>query len=337
MDNNRILLFSGGLDSYIAWHWLGKPQTVYFDLGTPYSSYEIKVIKELIPTTIIDSSLNLASRQMLDSDTAFIPMRNLYLAMLACKYGEEIIICGLKDDNVGDKTPQAFARFTVSLSALNNRQIKVTSPFWGMTKADIVKWYLETYQGDKAKLLETISCYTPSLDTKAFRLNKRYCGKCRCCFRKWNALFVNGIELPFYNLRLMAEYLDKAQHNDYITERNVSIKKAVSEYAWDGSFIHLGKTYRVDIDGVLTVETEGHDYKNRTPHPGRIDKVNMLYDQGARIVLWTSRYSQDKAVTKNWLAENNVRWDELLLGKPQYDGIIDDKVIDLNSVLVKGD
>ena len=42
--NKMILLFSGGIDSFVAYHYLGKPKTVYFDLGTPYTGKEIKVI-----------------------------------------------------------------------------------------------------------------------------------------------------------------------------------------------------------------------------------------------------------------------------------------------------
>ena len=158
----RILLFSGGLDSYIAWHFLEKPKTVYFNLKTSYSDYEIRVEKELIPDTIIDNSLNLASRQDSNSDAAFIPMRNLYLAMLACKYGDEIIICGLKDDCVVDKTPESFDICSGFLSTLNNKQIRVISPFWEMSKADIVKWYLEEYHGDTAKLSKTITIFLPT-------------------------------------------------------------------------------------------------------------------------------------------------------------------------------
>ena len=55
-----ILLFSGGIDSFVAWHYLNKPKTVYFNLQSRYSLREISVVKKLIPTTIIDNSLNLS-------------------------------------------------------------------------------------------------------------------------------------------------------------------------------------------------------------------------------------------------------------------------------------
>lgn len=328
--SERVLLFSGGIDSYIAWHYLNRPRTVYFDLKTPYSDYEVRVIKELIPNTIIDNSLNLASRQDQKSDASFIPMRNLYLAMLACKYGDEIIICGLEDDHVDDKTSEAFARFSDLLSDFNGRRIKVTSPFWEMSKADIVKWYLKKYHGDASKLLETISCYTPNLQDGVGI--KRYCGKCRCCFRKWNALYVNGIELLFHNVGMMKEYFIRARQNYYTPKRNASIIKTISNYGKKSKFKHLGKVYMIDIDGILTNEIEGHDYENRTPNHKNISKVYSLWEQGAIIILWTSRYSEDEKVTREWMRRLGVKYDQLILGKPQYDGIIDDKVINLDKV-----
>ena len=74
-NNNSILLFSGGVDSYIAYYYLNKPKTIYFDIGSEYSRIEYEVTQQLIPNTIIDNSLNLSSRQLMDIN-AFIPMRN---------------------------------------------------------------------------------------------------------------------------------------------------------------------------------------------------------------------------------------------------------------------
>ena len=212
-----ILLFSGGIDSYIAWHYLKHPQTVYFNLKTPYSDKEIKVIKELIPSTIIDNSLNLSDRQI--GMNAYIPFRNLYLAMLANKYGDDIIIAGVKDDDVSDKNEPIFEQFSCLLSKLENRTISVRSPFWNSTKEDIVKWFLEKFPDKEKQLLRTVSCYSEE-DTL-------YCGYCPSCFRKWCALKSNGIDIPFYNVKLMIDYEQKARTGHYIRERNELIIKLV--------------------------------------------------------------------------------------------------------------
>lgn len=215
-----ILCFSGGLDSYIAWHYLEKPQTVYFHLNTPYSLKEIDVIKKLIPSTIIDLSLNLRNRQI--GDDAYIPFRNLYISLLASKYGKEIIIAGLKDDLVPDKSPGAFRTMTETMNVLDKEiGYMVRSPFWERTKSQIVKWFLD-HGGDPNLLLQTVSCYSEE--------GTNYCASCSSCFRKWNALYENGITLDFFNTKLMDEYWKKARNNFYIPERNKSIINSVEKY-----------------------------------------------------------------------------------------------------------
>jgi len=81
----------------------------------------------------------------------------------------------------------------------------------------------------------------------------------------------------------------------------------------------------VDIDGVLTNETEGHDYKTRTPNFDNINKVRKAYHDGHAIILFTSRFSQDRKVTIQWLKKYGVPFHKLILDKPQYDHFVDDK------------
>ena len=86
----------------------------------------------------------------------------------------------------------------------------------------------------------------------------------------------------------------------------------------------------VDIDGTLTVETEGWGdevYADRTPIHHRIQKVNELHAEGHTIIIWTSRFKSDRSVTEEWLERYGVRYDCLRMGKPQFDILIDDKVI----------
>lgn len=84
-------------------------------------------------------------------------------------------------------------------------------------------------------------------------------------------------------------------------------------------------TYIIDIDGTLTMETEGHDYANRTANLKAIKGVNTLHKNGNIIILMTSRFTEDETVTKTWLTDYGVLYDKLILGKIQYDVWIDDK------------
>lgn len=82
----------------------------------------------------------------------------------------------------------------------------------------------------------------------------------------------------------------------------------------------------VDIDGVLTHETEGHDYKSRTPRPDMIQYINDLSETNT-ITLYTSRFECDRKITEEWLKENKVIYHDLIMDKPQYDILIDDRAV----------
>lgn len=80
-----------------------------------------------------------------------------------------------------------------------------------------------------------------------------------------------------------------------------------------------------DLDGTLTLETEGHDYANRTPRIPVICRIRQLYHDGSRIILYSARLKRDRKVTINWLTKYNVPYHELILGKPKADVYIDDR------------
>lgn len=215
----EILLFSGGIDSFVAYHFLNKPKTLYFDLGTPYSEKELRVVQQLIPTTIIETCLDLGTRQI--GENAYIPFRNLHIALLAARYSDKIIIAGLKDDAVSDKNEQVFDKFSKLMSEMEGREIIVYSPFWRVTKEDVVRLYLDL-GAPREELLKTISCYSDE-DTN-------YCGKCPSCFRKWCAFRANGIDIPFHNDVLMARYFSDARAGKYDKQRNEAIMREVKRY-----------------------------------------------------------------------------------------------------------
>jgi len=81
----------------------------------------------------------------------------------------------------------------------------------------------------------------------------------------------------------------------------------------------------VDIDGILTNEIVGWDYTKRTPRKGNIGIVNGLLKQGHVVVLYTARYEIDRAVTIDWLNKYGVQYSDLVMGKLQYDILVDDK------------
>lgn len=72
-------------------------------------------------------------------------------------------------------------------------------------------------------------------------------------------------------------------------------------------------------------------YDQAQPWWDNIAKANRLYDQGHYIVYWTARGTQTgidwKEVTQQQLHRWGVKHHELRLGKPAFDLLIDDKVL----------
>lgn len=92
----------------------------------------------------------------------------------------------------------------------------------------------------------------------------------------------------------------------------------------------------IDLDGTLCdTEYEIKDgkwtYKNATPKCDVIEKINILYDMGEHITIFTARGSQIKRewgeLTKNQLKEWGVKYHELRFGKPGGEIYVDDRTI----------
>jgi uncharacterized HAD superfamily protein len=92
--------------------------------------------------------------------------------------------------------------------------------------------------------------------------------------------------------------------------------------------------YAFDLDGTLckedgdfenfTTSEDWHNYyQNCKPIPETIRQVRFLYYGNHKIIIWTSRRSEDFYVTKKWLEDNRVPFHELVLGKLRVDFYID--------------
>lgn len=93
-----------------------------------------------------------------------------------------------------------------------------------------------------------------------------------------------------------------------------------------------------DLDGVIC-ETKNNNYKKSKPKIQIIKKINSFYDYGFEIIIFTARFmgrNNDKKkyaikagleLTKNQLARWGLKYHRLIMGKPSYDIIIDDKAL----------
>ena len=187
----EVLLFSAGLDSFPAWHFLGKPPALYFDSGHYGRQQEIDTVQALAAANDMDlaisDELDLSAWATPQGD--LIPFRNVLFALLAGLRADVIWCVGVKGDRTADKSPEAFARMSELLTEFAGRPVRVDSPFWDKTKTEIVAWYLTAGLPVDA-LLQTFSCATPG---DRFE----HCGQCPSCLRRWIALVNNGITWQF--------------------------------------------------------------------------------------------------------------------------------------------
>lgn len=84
----------------------------------------------------------------------------------------------------------------------------------------------------------------------------------------------------------------------------------------------------LDIDGILCEESV-LPYTERMPYKDAITRINILYDSGHRIILFTARGTGTgidwSDQTKKQLTQWGLKYHELIFGKPVYDVFIDDK------------
>ena len=190
----RILLFSGGLDSYIAWHLLDKPTPLFFALGHRYERAEratISTLEAMNPglSVIIDWRFSLGDIEQPD---AHIPLRNALLiaAAVATQDPDVVYIGALRGESSRDKSMKFLRMMTEMLSFLRNKPVQVSAPFLRLTKADLVKRLKMEKPEAVAGIEHTFSCYTYPVPRQDFK----GCGRCMACFRRWVALSLNDIQ-----------------------------------------------------------------------------------------------------------------------------------------------
>jgi uncharacterized HAD superfamily protein len=87
------------------------------------------------------------------------------------------------------------------------------------------------------------------------------------------------------------------------------------------------KVILIDIDGTICSEEKTFERSLAVPIEGSVREINKLFDDGNTIILWTARGWEQFKMTKVWLEENGYKFDQLLMGKPIVDLIIDDRCL----------
>uniref|UniRef100_A0A6C0B6D9 Cupin domain-containing protein n=1 Tax=viral metagenome TaxID=1070528 RepID=A0A6C0B6D9_9ZZZZ len=94
------------------------------------------------------------------------------------------------------------------------------------------------------------------------------------------------------------------------------------------------KKYFIDLDNTLCV-TSNSEYEFSQPIIERIQLVNKLKLEGNHITIWTARGTTSgidhKNLTLKQLNEWRIQYDELIMGKPNYDVYLDDKSFNIDA------
>lgn len=245
----KVLLYSGGTDSWLI-NKIWKPDIcLYVDMGSMYSKAELDKVMKHKPKNLLLSELPLG--QFEDPKTAFIPMRNLYLMMHACNYGDEICLGATKEDAGGSsdkdldfliEAEHILNRLWQKQSLYEGKEIKVEKSFVNLTKKDLLAMYLEQGGDINTFKKDTFSCYSPIGDTE--------CLSCKACFRKWVVCYNNGATYSEEELNKVYKFAEKSVvHRSHHAQGRFFMDKGGAEdtlRALKSLYTVLGKELKLD-------------------------------------------------------------------------------------------
>lgn len=183
----NILLYSGGLDSFIAYHLLREDgtlwQPVYVDMGTRYSDKELAALDATLVPYIV---LHLKDLGAYEQENAFLPQRNLMLLsyVQGAMNADRIALAAVRGEYSRDKHKHFFEKASELLSYTAGKPVECFSPLLRMTKTQALRTYIK-HGHSVERLATTVSCYDA---------RHRACGACMSCYRRWVAYENNGLE-----------------------------------------------------------------------------------------------------------------------------------------------
>ena len=240
MENEDIILFSGGLDSFIAYYYfnhiypeLDEPKLLYVPLNHRYQSKEIEACGRLVAEGAIPEykiSRTKFNFQEVEKEDAHIPMRNLYLVLAAMSESksDHTTVWLISQQGERQIPDRSLDFFTQTEKYINNYykedRMILDTLFSTKTKPEMVEWYLESGYPERYLHLTT-SCYSGVTDFP--------CGECSACFRRWVAFELNDVNGNFlkrpYETKLAEGYRKRAENKEYIEKRCSEILTALDK------------------------------------------------------------------------------------------------------------
>ena len=202
----KVLLYSGGMDSWLMSRIWNPDIKLYVDMKTRYSKNELDRVKLDKDVTVVEFPLGQWERE-----DAIIPLRNLYLTMVACNItgseDVEILIGATAGDRVLDKSYEFVDKTSDLLSYLyspqhwipSGKKVKVCIDFKDHTKTELLEEYKKLGGDLNEAFNQSFSCYNP--------IDGHECWSCKPCFRKFVAFASVGYDMPEYIATSCCKYI----------------------------------------------------------------------------------------------------------------------------------
>jgi len=189
-----VILFSGGIDSFIGWGYLSYPKAIHVNLNYFYSAKELKAVKELDQICymgVIYEDCDIM-KFYTEGWHDTIPLRNLLLTAIGSFHCDKIFLISQKGEtSIKDRTPEFFDITSKEFSRFYGTNIEVGTVL-PVTKAQLVKWYIKN-DFEIEFLKHTVGCFSNE---------NGHCGACPACLldRHENKVWVlrnkEGNKLP---------------------------------------------------------------------------------------------------------------------------------------------
>lgn len=216
MMKKIVVLYSGGLDSYVMYNMAKKENpdseivAIYWDHGMPVAKMEISKLPSFVKVKNVDwIEPNNGPRVQPGRESngaVMIPGRNLvFCTLIACQELPDEIwlgtLAGETHSKATDKNETFVKLFQDAVNYaigpfMNGRKVSVKLPLveHGLNKVELVKWALGNGMS-KDELINTHSCYSDTVER---------CGNCVPCAKRWAAFGMNGFSEQ-YNVPLLEQ------------------------------------------------------------------------------------------------------------------------------------
>lgn len=215
IDMKKVLMYSGGWDSFCAAKIHPDAKKIYVNLHTPYSEVEIKHL----PPDVEVLDLNLQKFVLLNG--FHIPQRNAILALLGVAsvmkeaeidkdYKITVYLCGVKEDKTApDKNPEYFRKLSDLASSFTSQKIQGKTINWkinveGFFEDDKISLWKKAGKPD---MRNVISCHTGD-----------NCGKCLDCKRR--LLYLNYLYPDEFKIDKQA-FINELKENGWLINEQI--------------------------------------------------------------------------------------------------------------------